>query len=122
MEPVGPFVSLTGSRRAAKKTRAGHAAKTAKTAQSARMGRRSLLSDQLREWIEGQLAEGVAQVVIAQRAGVSTRSLRRWISTGQVRRPEPTLPAPADSWRIAAELLERAFPRRWGRRDADAGV
>jgi hypothetical protein len=114
VEPPAGIRQDSAPRRAAKKTRAGSCGQNGQKGHNRCMGRRSLLSDPLREWIEDQLAAGVAQVVIAQRAGVSTRSLRRWISTGQVRRPERPAPSEDDSWRIAASLLERAFPERWG--------
>ena len=79
------------------------------------MGRRSLLTPELREWLERELAAGCPQVVAAQRAGIGRRTLERWIAQGRVRRPERPVPPEDESWRTAASLLERAFPDRWAR-------
>jgi hypothetical protein len=77
------------------------------------MGRPSFLTPQLREWAERELAAGASQAVVAQRAGIGRRTLERWLADGKVRRPERPVPPEDDSWRIAASLLERAFPERW---------
>jgi DNA invertase Pin-like site-specific DNA recombinase len=78
------------------------------------MPRPCLLTPQLREWIEDELAAGASQAVVAQRAGISLRTVERWLAEGRVRRPEPPAPPEDDSWRIAASLLAQMFPARWG--------
>jgi hypothetical protein len=62
---------------------------------------------QLRKWIEDELASGASQAVVAQHAGIGLRTMERWLAGGRPAPPED------DSWRIAASLLERAFPERW---------
>jgi hypothetical protein len=79
------------------------------------MARPCLLTDELREWLERELDAGYPQSVAAQRVGIGRRTLERWLADGRVRRPEPPAPPEDDSWRIAASLLEQAFPERWAR-------
>jgi hypothetical protein len=108
-------------------------------------GRKTLLTDELRERIEDELASGAPQGVVAQRLGVAPRSLGRWLAEGRVSRPEPPPPEPerrllgelperlaaaepalvarvaaaADrgSWVAASWLLERGWPERWAKRE-----
>jgi hypothetical protein len=89
-------------------------AQTAQTARIRPVARPSLLTRELREWLERELDAGCPQSVAAQRAGIGQRTLERWLAQGKVRRPEPPSPPEDDSWRIAASMLERAFPERWG--------
>jgi len=110
------------------------------------MARATSLTDELREAIERELATGASQAVVRQRTGVSERSLRRWLREGKVVKREPDAPPPIDEslplserlaraepglvatliaaagrgeWRPAAWLLERAWPERWSRREAE---
>jgi hypothetical protein len=48
------------------------------------MARRSLLSPERREAIERDLADGLLLAVVAERAGVSERSLHRWLAEGRI--------------------------------------
>src|SRR4051794_20421340 len=51
------------------------------------MGARSRLTPALKARVEAQLAGGMTQPVVAQRAGVTTRTLKRWLHDGKVARP-----------------------------------
>jgi transposase len=103
----------------------------------------SKLTPELRVEIERELAAGVPVAVLAQRQGISRRTLGRWISGGRVVRrqlaptPEPALAelslderlAAAEpgllaaivaasqrgSWQASAWILERRWPERWAR-------
>jgi len=101
----------------------------------------SALTPELRIQVERDLATGATQAVVAQRAGVTSRTLRKWLATGKVtpqveaqpatseplairlERAEPGLVASVIAaaqrghWQAAAWLLERSFPERWGRRE-----
>jgi hypothetical protein len=79
------------------------------------MGRPTLLTDELRERIESGLADGVPQVVLAQRLGISARSISGWLHDGKITRLVRELPRLGDSdWQVAARALEASFPERWG--------
>jgi hypothetical protein len=103
-----------------------------------------LLTDELRQRLEGELADGVPVTVAAQRAGIGRRTLHRWLADGRLARVEPRPPEPAfdevvelslterlgqaepalvgamisaarrGDWRASAWLLERLAPERWG--------
>lgn len=103
----------------------------------------SKLTPELRVEIERELAAGVPVAVLAQREGISRRTLGRWISGGRVvRRQLAPAPDPAveelslderlekakpgllaavlaasqrGSWVAAAWILERRWPERWAR-------
>ena len=93
----------------AEKGRAGTPAQTAKIRP---LGRRSLLTPELREWLERELAAGCPQAVAAQRAGIGLRSVERWLAEGRVRRPERTPRA------MFASVWSAPRPKRhdWGYR------
>jgi hypothetical protein len=76
------------------------------------MGRPTLLTPEMRERVERELSAGAPQRVVARRAGVGERTLRRWIGDGKISRPER--PAADADWRAAAKALETLFPERWG--------
>jgi len=104
----------------------------------------SALTPDLRIQVERELAAGATQAVVAQRAGVSARTLRKWLAAGKVtphveaqpaaseplairlERAEPGLVASVIAaaqrghWQAAAWLLERSFPERWGRKEVAA--
>jgi hypothetical protein len=48
------------------------------------VGRPTLLTDQVREQVERELAAGVPVLVVAQNAGVATRTLHSWLGDGRV--------------------------------------
>jgi Transposase len=103
----------------------------------------SKLTPELRAEVERELAAGQPVAVVAQRHGLSRRTLTRWIADGRVVRRELTAePDPAlselslderlakaepglvaaiiaasqrGSWQASAWLLERINPRRWAR-------
>jgi hypothetical protein len=73
------------------------------------------VTDELRERIESGLADGIPQVVLAQRLGVSARSISGWLHDGKITRHERTpTPPPEADWETAARMLEAVFPERWG--------
>jgi hypothetical protein len=110
------------------------------------MARPSSLSVERREAVERALAQGAPLSVAAASAGVSPRTVSRWLAEGEVVRrdlvavPEPEDPAAAGGaladdavgieralvgavltaaktdWRAATWLLERRWPRRYARR------
>jgi transposase len=109
------------------------------------MARPSALTDERREAAERALAQGAPLSVAAAAADVSPRTLSRWLAEGQVVRrdlvavPEPSEPAAGGAlgdddvgieralvgsvltaaksdWRAATWLLERRWPKRYGRR------
>src|SRR5262245_2114298 len=116
--------------------------------QNAGVGRPSALTDDLRAQVERELAMGATQALVAQHAGVTERTIKRWIADGKVVRrqlehaPPPAAPelpiaerlvqaepglvaaiiqaAQRGSWQAAAWLLERSYPDRWGRREPKA--
>jgi transposase len=103
----------------------------------------SKLTPQLRAELERELAAGVPVAVLAQRKGVSRKTLGRWIAGGRVARrqlapaPEPAVgelslderlekaepgllaavlaASQRGSWQAAAWILERRWPERWAR-------
>jgi transposase len=103
----------------------------------------SKLTPELRAELERDLAAGVPVAVLAQRQGISRRTLGRWIAGGRVvRRQLAPAPDPAveelslderlekaepgllaavlaasqrGSWQAAAWILERRWPERWAR-------
>ncbi len=107
------------------------------------MARPSVLTPELRERIEVELADGIPVRIAAENAGISKSTLHAWISAGCVtRRPhlrlvesEPSteedlpeeekieravigsiLKAASSDWRAAAWLAERRWPRKYARR------
>jgi hypothetical protein len=74
----------------------------------------------MRERVERELSAGAPQRIVARRAGIGERTLRRWVADGRIGRPER--PAPADDWQIAAQLLEDLFPERWAAEAVPAGL
>lgn len=103
----------------------------------------SKLTPDLRVELERELAAGVPVAVLAQRQGISRRTLGRWIADGRVvrrqlapapeaaveelsldERPEKAEPgllaavlaaSQRGSWQAAAWILERRWPERWAR-------
>jgi hypothetical protein len=109
------------------------------------MARPSVLTAERREVAERTLAQGAPLSVVAASAGVSPRTVSRWLAEGQIVRrdlvavPEPIEPAAGGAlgdddvgieralvgsvltaaktdWRAATWLLERRWPRRYARR------
>ena len=104
--PVGVVPTEPGE-----KVRAGMPAKTATIRP---MGRRSLLSPEYASGLSANSPPDARRSWPRTRAGIGRRTLERWIAQGRVRRPERPVPPEDESWRIAASLLERTFPERWG--------
>jgi hypothetical protein len=109
------------------------------------MARPSSLTAERREAVERALAQGAPLTVAAASAGVSPRTVSRWLAEGEVVRrdlvavPEPEDPAAGGAladdavgieralvgavltaaksdWRAATWLLERRWPTRYARR------
>jgi hypothetical protein len=64
--------------------------------QNGAVGRPTLLDDELRHDLERELAAGVPVAVAAQRFGVGSRTLHRWLAAGLVRRELPAQPVVHD--------------------------
>lgn len=100
------------------------------------MGRPSLLTAKRAQTVVQVLAQGGTNAEAARRAGVSPRTLRMWLQRGRERdgTPEARLAGEVGravydaalarwkairrgDWRVAAEWLERRYPRRWAPRE-----
>jgi hypothetical protein len=66
-----------------------------------------LLTDELRQRLERELAAGVPVAVAAQRARVGRRTLHRWLADGRLARPEPPPPEPVFDEEVELSLTER---------------
>jgi hypothetical protein len=118
-------------------------AREAPKRQNGYVARPSGFTDARRETIEATLATGAPLAVAASAAGVSKRTVSRWLENGAVARrrlaavPDPveedelpeeekieravirTILAAAvqgNDWRAAAWLAERRWPKKYGRR------
>lgn len=103
-------------------------------------GRNPKLTDEIRKSILGDLATGNTRACAAARAGVSDRTLRRWLAAGRAGRApyvsflsavkkaeqdaqafcvRTILAASKKSWQAAAWFLERRYPTEFGSNRAE---
>jgi transposase len=103
-------------------------------------GRTPKLTDEIRKSILDDLATGNTQACAAARAGISARTLRRWLAAGRAgRQPfvsflsavkkaeqdaqafcvRTILTASKKSWQAAAWFLERRYPAEFGNNRAE---
>jgi hypothetical protein len=66
-------------------------------------------TDDLRDQLQRDLDDGVLRAEAARRAGITPRTLRRWLASGRVRRPAPPRQPPEVELPLT-ERLEQVEP------------